>query len=276
MTEEEQGNRASASGTVVDSPALPVVQGDVLIETPDGQCDGIFLHSESGAHPGVLLWPDGLGLRPALRDMGQRLAEAGYAVLVPNLFYRAAKAPVFTHPFSFQNPADRVQLQQVIAPLRAAGAAERDATAYVAFLDAQPQVDTARQLGTQGYCLGGSLALRTAAAVPARVGAVASFHGGGLVTDQPDSPHQLAPQIRAHLYIAIAANDDARQPEAKDMLRKAFAAAHVDAEIDLYAGTLHGWCIPDMPEEQGVPVYNEPAAERAWGKLLALYRQALA
>jgi carboxymethylenebutenolidase len=165
---------------------------------------------------------------------------------------------------------------QVIAPLRAPGAAERDATAYAAFLDAQPQVDTARSLGTQGYCLGGSLALRTAAALPARVGAAASFHGGGLVTDQPDSPHLLAPKIRARLYIAIAASDDARQPEAKDMLREAFAAARVPAEIELYAGTLHGWCISDMPEEQGVPVYNAPTAERAWGRLLTLYREALA
>jgi carboxymethylenebutenolidase len=197
-------------------------------------------------------------------------------VLVPNPFYRSARAPVFTGPFSFENPAHRAQLQQLVAPLREAGAAERDAAAYTAFLDAQPQVDTARPLGTQGYCMGGALAVRTAAARPQRVGAAASFHGGGLVTEQPDSPHLLAPRIRARLYVAIAANDDARQPEAKDTLREAFAAAHVRAEIEVYAGTLHGWCIPDMPMEQGVPVYNEPAAERAWGKLLALYRLALA
>jgi carboxymethylenebutenolidase len=169
----------------------------------------------------------------------------------------------------------KAKLQQLVAPLHAPGAVARDAVAYVAFLDAQPPVDKARPVGTQGYCMGGALALRTAAAVPGRVGAGASFHGGGLVTDAPDSPHLLAAGIKARLYVAVASNDDARQPEAKDTLREAFAAARVPTEVEVYQGALHGWCIPDMPAEHGMQIYDEPAAERAWGKLLALYRRAL-
>ncbi len=270
-----QGARATGSGAVPGT-RLPVVEADVEIQTPDGLCDAAFLYPTTGTHPGVLVWADAFGLRPALRDLGTRLAAEGYAVLVPNPFYRSAKPPVLEGPFSFQNPADRAKLQQLVPPLHAPGAVARDAVAYVAFLDAQPQVDKARPVGTQGYCMGGALALRTAAAVPGRVGAGASFHGGGLVTDAPDSPHLLAAGIKARLYVAVASNDDARQPEAKDTLREAFAAASVPAEVEVYAGTLHGWCIPDMPVENGVQIYDEPAAERAWGKLLALYRQALA
>jgi carboxymethylenebutenolidase len=267
--------RAHTSATTPAGPALPVVEVDVVVPTPDGLCDAAFLHPGSGVHPGVLVWPDALGLRPAMRDLAKRLATDGYAVLVPNPFYRSAAAPVFTGSFSFQDPADRTKLQQLVAPLHAPGATEQDAGAYMAFLDAQPQVDTAKPIGTQGYCMGGALAVRTAAALPQRVGAAASFHGGSLVTEKPDSPHLLAPKIRARMYFGLAANDDARQPEAKDTLREAFAAVHVPADIEVYAGALHGWCIPDMPAEHGVPIYNAPAAERAWGKLLALYRLAL-
>jgi carboxymethylenebutenolidase len=256
--------------------ARPVIASEVAIPMPAGTCDAVFLHPETGTYPGVLLWPDGLGLRASLREMGRRLVAAGYAVLVPNPFYRAARAPVFQGPFSFQNPTDRERLRALVAPLHEAGAVDQDARAYLAFLDAQPQVDRSRPVGTQGYCMGGALALRTAAAQPQRVGAAASFHGGGLVTDQPDSPHLLAPSITARAYVAIAANDDARQPEAKDALHAAFASAQVPAEIEVYPGTLHGWCIPDMPVEGGVPIYNEAAAERAWRKLLALYQVALA
>ncbi len=255
--------------------ALTVAEADVVVPTPDGLCDAVLLHPVSGAHPGVLIWPDAFGLRPVMRDLARRLAADGYAVLVPNPYYRSSRAPVLTGSFSFQNPADRAALQQLVAPLHAPGALEQDATAYIAFLDAQPQVDTARPIGTQGYCMGGALAVRTAAALPQRVGAAASFHGGSLVTEKPDSPHLLAPKIRARMYFGIAANDDTRQPEAKDRLREEFAAAQVPAEVEVYAGALHGWCIPDMPVERGVPIYNEPAAERAWGKLIALYRQAL-
>jgi len=212
-----------------------------------------------------------------MRNMGKRLAAEGYSVLVPNPFYRAAKAPVFDDisTFDFQNPADRAKLQPLMASMNVAGAVERDAAAYIAFLDAQPQVDTARKLGTQGYCMGGRLVVITAATVPDRVGAGASFHGGGLVTDKPDSPHLLAPKIKARMYFAIASNDDQRQPDAKDKLKEAFAAAKVPAEIEVYPGAQHGWCVPDMPARDGNPIYSKPDAERAWAKLLVLYKAAL-
>ena len=212
-----------------------------------------------------------------MRYMGKRLAAEGYSVLVPNPFYRAAKAPVFDDisTFDFQNPADRAKLQPLMASMNVAGAVERDAAAYIAFLDAQPQVDTARKLGTQGYCMGGRLVVITAATVPDRVGAGASFHGGGLVTDKADSPHLLAPKIKARMYFAIASNDDQRQPDAKDKLKEAFAAAKVPAEIEVYPGAQHGWCVPDMPARDGNPIYSKPDAERAWAKLLVLYKAAL-
>ena len=254
----------------------PVIETNVQVETPDGTCDAVFIHPTTGSHPGVLVWPDAVGLRAAMRDIGKRIAAEGYSVLVPNPFYRLAKAPVFDASFSFSNQADRAKLQKMVASVAAPGAAEKDAVAYVAFLDAQQQVDKAKKIGTQGYCMGGPLVVRTAAAIPDRIGAGASFHGGGLVTGDPSSPHLLAPKIKARLYIAIASNDDARQPDAKDKLRAAFAAAHVPAEIEVYSNALHGWCVPDMPLENGKPIYNKPDAERAWVKLVALYRAALA
>jgi len=257
--------------------ALPVVDSDIVIETRDGTCDAAFVHPATGRHPGVLLWPDAFGLRPAMRDMARRLAGDGFAVLVPNPFYRLAKAPLYDTAanVNFGDPATRAKLGPLMGSINAAGAAEKDAAVYVAFLDAQPQVDRSRKIGTQGYCMGGALALRTAATVPDRIGAAASFHGGGLVTDKPDSPHLLAPRIRARSYVGVAANDDQRQPEAKDKLRAAFAAANVPAEIEVYPAR-HGWCVPDMPTDAGAPVYSADDAERAWGKLLALYRSALA
>ena len=210
-----------------------------------------------------------------MRDIGKRIAAEGYAVLVPNPFYRVAKAPFsFDANFSFQNPADMARLRPLIASVNQAVNAEKDAVAYVAFLDAQKEVDQAKKIGTQGYCMGGALVVRTAAALPDRIGAGASFHGGGLVTDKPDSPHLLAPKIKARMYFGVASNDDARQPDAKIKLKEAFAAAHVPAEIEVYAG-LHGWCVPDIPAQNGAPIYNKPDAERAWGKLVALYKAAL-
>jgi carboxymethylenebutenolidase len=270
------GLAVAASGA--SAAELPVVEKSVEIKNPDGTCDAVFIHPTSGSHPGVLVWPDAFGLRPSLREIGHRLAAEGFSVLVPNPFYRVAKAPVIADPssFSFSNPADRAKLQPLMGSVNAAGAAEKDAAAYVAFLDAQPQVNTAKKVGTQGYCMGGPLVVRTAAALPNRIGAGASFHGGGLVTANPDSPHLLAPKIKARMYFGIAANDDKSQPDAKDKLREAFAAAKVPAEIEVY-GSLHGWCIPDMPKAaDGTPIYNKPDAEKAWAKLIALYKTALA
>lgn len=267
----------AAAGSV-SAAALKVVENDVAIKTPDGACDAAFIHPATGRHPGVLIWTDAFGLRPAFRDMAKRLAAEGYSVLVPNPFYRVAKAPVFSDvaTFNFQNPEDRAKLGPLMGSVNAAGAAEKDAAAYIAFLDSQKQVNKAKKIGTQGYCMGGPLIVRTAATVPDRVGAAASFHGGALVTDKPESPHLLAPKIKAQMYFGIASNDDKQQPAAKDKLKEAFAAAKVVAEIEVYAESLHGWCVPDMPQQNGKPIYNKPDAERAWGKLTALYKAALA
>ena len=274
---------SAAAGLAVTTRAVAaadasVVEQDVVIQTADGHCDAAFFYPARGAHPGVLVWTDIFGLRPAFRDLGRRLAAEGYAVLVPNPFYRTAKAPVFSDvgSFNFQNESDRAKLPPLTGPLNAPGATESDAKAYIGFLDTQSPVNKSKSIGSQGYCMGGPLMLRTAAAVPERVGAGASFHGGGLVTDKPDSPHLLAPKIRAKLYIAIAGSDDMRQPEAKDQLRDAFAAAKVPAEIEVYSRAQHGWCVPDMPlQANGNPTYSKPDAERAWRKLLALYHSAL-
>jgi carboxymethylenebutenolidase len=256
--------------------ALDVVETDVEIKTPDGTCDAAFIHPKTGSHAGVLIWPDAFGLRPSMRDMAKRIAADGYSVLVPNPFYRVSKAP-FTNAstFSFQNPTDMAKLRPLMASVNAAGNPEKDAAAYVGFLDAQKEVNKAKKIGTQGYCMGGPLVVRTAAALPDRIGAGASFHGGGLVTDKPDSPHLLAPKIKARMYFGVASNDDSRQPDAKDKLKEAFAAAKVAAEIEVYP-SVHGWCVPDMPMQSGAPIYNKPDAERAWAKLVALYKAALA
>jgi carboxymethylenebutenolidase len=262
----------------VSGAELQVVEKDVDIRTPDGTCDAAFIYPATGQHPGVLIWTDIFGLRPVFRDFGKRLAGEGYAVLVPNPFYRTAKAPVISDvsSFNFQDPASRAKLTQFTGPINAAGAIESDAKAYVAYLGGQHQVSKTRKMGTQGYCMGGPLVVKTAAAVPDRIGAGASFHGGGLVTDKPDSPHLLAPKIKASMYFAIAANDDMRQPDAKDKLREAFTAAHVPVEIEVYSMSQHGWCVPDMPMQNGMPIYNKPDAERAWSKLIALYKASLA
>ncbi|MGO9260473.1 MAG: dienelactone hydrolase family protein [Bryobacteraceae bacterium] len=208
--------------------------------------------------------------------MGRRIAAEGYSVLVPNPFYRVPKAPFpAASNFNFQNPADMERLRPLLASVSAPGNAEKDAVAYLAFLDAHEEVNKQKKIGTQGYCMGGRLVMKTAAALPDRIGAGASFHGGGLVTDKPDSPHLLAPKIKARMYFGVASNDDARQPDAKDKLREAFAAAQVPAEIEVYPGALHGWCMPDMPLQNGTPIYNQADAERAWGKLVGLYKLAL-
>ena len=245
--------------------AVAVTEADVTVTTPDGTADCYFVHPASGAAAGVLVWPDIFGLRPAFRQMGKRLAESGYSVLVVNPFYRVKKAP--TAPNGAATPiADVRPLAQGLNETTHMS----DAKAFIAWLDQQASVAKNRKVGTQGYCMGGPIAFRTAAAVADRVGAVASFHGGGLVTDQPNSPHLQAAKTKAQFLIAIAANDDQRAPKDKDVLKETFAKVSLPAEIEVYEGAAHGWCPPDSG------VYNEPQAEKAWNRLLALYGKALA
>lgn len=264
-------------GSVAAAADLAVTERDVTVPTADGQCDAAFFHPTTGKHPGVLIWTDAFGLRASMRDIGRRLAAQGYAVLVPNPYYRTAKAPLYetASNVDFKDPATFQKLGPLMGSVGAAGVAEKDAQAYVAFLDAQPQVDTRKKIGTQGYCMGGALVMRTAAALPDRIGAGASFHGGGLVTDKPNSPHLLAPKIKARMYFGVASNDDAKDPQAKEKLAAAFVAAGNPATVELYAAR-HGWCVPDMPAEGGTPLYDRQDAERAWAALTALYRTALA
>ncbi|MCC7126569.1 MAG: dienelactone hydrolase family protein [Acidobacteria bacterium] len=263
---------AAATGAAAQAN---ITEATVSVKTPDGTCDAAFIHPASGRHPAVIIWPDAFGLRPSMRDMAKRLAADGYSVLVPNPYYRVTKAPgIDMTNFSFQNADNMAMLRKMMGGIGAAGAAERDAAAFVAFLDASSAVDTTKKIGAQGYCMGGPLVFRTAAAVPDRIGAGASFHGGGLVTQAPDSPHTLIPKMKARLYVAVASNDDARQPDAKDVLKQAFASAKVPGEVEVYKG-LHGWCVPDMPAEAGKPIYDKPDAERAWTKLVELYREGL-
>src|SRR5438552_226442 len=256
-----------------------VVETNVEIKTPDGTCDAAFIHPASGAHPAVIIWPDAFGLRPSMRGLARRLAaDGGYSVLVPNPFYRVAKAPVFEDAsnFSFADPAQRSKLTPLMGSINASGAAEKDAAAFVAWLDTQKQVDRSKKIGTQGYCMGGALVVRTAAAVPNRIGAGASFHGGGLVTQSPESPHLLASKIKGRMYFGIATNDDAQQPDAKTKLKESFDAAKVPAEIEVYSQSQHGWCVSDMPKQpNGQPIFNKPDAEKAWAKLLSLYKAGL-
>jgi len=245
--------------------AVSVTDGDVTITTPDGSCDAYFVHPASGSAPGVLVWPDIFGLRPAMRQMGKRLAESGYSVLVVNPFYRVKKAPTAANGAA-------TSIQDLMPLARALNETTQmtDAKAFIGWLDQQASVAKNKKVGTQGYCMGGPIAFRTSAAMPDRVGAVASFHGGGLVTDQPNSPHLQASKTSAQFLIAIAANDDQRAPTEKDVLKDTFAKANRPAEIEVYTGAAHGWCPPDSG------VYNEPQAEKAWTRLLALYSKALA
>ena len=257
------------------SSALPIAARaateaqDVEIKTADGTADAYFVHPQKQASAGVLMWPDIFGLRPAFKQMATRLAEAGYAVLVVNPFYRRQRAPTAPEHPNMDDPPTREKLMGFYNSLNAETTAT-DAKAFIPYLDAQSAVDRHKKLGTAGYCMGGPLTLRTAAAFPARVGAGASFHGGGLVTEKPDSPHLLIPKIKAHYLFAIAANDDQKDPKAKDVLRESFARAHLPAEIEVYAGTQHGWCPTDSR------VYDHDQAEKAWSRMLALFKTALA
>jgi carboxymethylenebutenolidase len=266
------GAGTAAAGLMVLLPgtanAMPVAGRDVSIDTPDGKCDAYFVSPSSGKHPAVLVWPDIGGLRPAFRQMADRLAEAGYAVLTVNAFYRSARPPYTQEGESPDAPAIRqraMEYRKLLTPEAAAS----DAAAFIAFIDAQQEVDTKRGIGTTGYCMGGPLTMRTAAAVPGRVRAGASFHGGGLATDAADSPHLLVPKMKGHFLFAVAENDDQRNPAEKEKLREAYAAARLPAEIEVYAGAQHGWCPPDSR------VYNQAQAEKAWGRLLQLLKTAL-
>ena len=272
LTRRDFGTLSAGAGLAMLLPraadAQAVTEQDIEVTTPDGVADCFFVHPASGTHPGVVIWPDILGLRPAFRQMGRRLAESGYSVLVVNPFYRSARSPVVPEGASFQDEATR----NTVIPLARALNAEThvtDARAFVDWLDTQAPVDPDRKMGTTGYCMGGPITMRTAWARADRVGAGASFHGGGLVTDQPNSPHLLVSEMDAHYLFAIAENDDMEDPEAKNVLRETFEAAGLPAEIEVYEGALHGWCPPDSA------VYNEAQAERAWSRLLVLFETAL-
>ena len=247
--------------------AVTVTESEVNVKTTDGTADCYFVHPSTGTAPAVLVWPDIFGLRPAFRQMGKRLAESGYSVLVVNPFYRVKKAPTAEKGAATPIP----EVLPLAQPLADGELNMRDAKAFIAWLDQQPSVAKNRKVGTQGYCMGGPLAFRTAAAVPDRVGAVASFHGGNLVQkDNPNSPHLLAAKTKAQFLIAIADNDDMRAPTDKTVMKDTFGAASLPAEIEVYSGAAHGWCPPDSG------VYNQPQAEKAWARLLALYGKALA
>jgi carboxymethylenebutenolidase len=273
LTRRRFGAMALGAGLVAALPKLAnaaETKGqDVEIKTPDGTADAYFVYPAKGKYPGVLIWPDIFGLRPAFKEMATRLAESGYSTLVINPFYRTKKAPTAPDRPDFNDPATRQALMSLAGTL-GPDTAVIDAKAFVSFLVGEPSVDKKRKMATTGYCMGGPFVLRTAAIFPDRIGAGATFHGGGLVTDKPDSPHLLIPQMKAHYLIAIAENDDKREPETKNVLRDSFAKAHLPAEIEVYAGTQHGWCPPDAQ------VYNHDQAEKAWSRMLALFSNSLA
>ena len=264
-----------AAGTAFVAMLPPVANAkatttqEVRIKTPDGECDALFVHpTGGGAHPAVLMWPDILGLRPAFREMATRLAASGYAVLCINPYYRDAQAPVVQVGASFQDESTREKVMPMYRNL-SAKTHQSDANAFVNWLDEQTAVDTGRKIGTMGYCMGGPIVMRTAAVAADRIGAACSYHGGGLVTDKPDSPHLLIPKMNAQFLIAVAENDDEREPNTKIALGDAFKEHGLDAEIEVYEGAMHGWCVLDSR------VYNHDAAEKAWGRTLALFERAL-
>jgi len=264
---------SSAASVVLSSASAAaqakVMEKDVNVPMASGVSDSALFYPEGkGPWPGVLVWTDILGLRPVFREMGRRLAAEGYVVLVPNPFYRNAKAPIVDGSFDFSKPEDRAKVMPMAAALTAE-ANISDAKSYVAFLDQQSQTDKKKKMGVQGYCMGGPLTFRTAATQADRIGAAATFHGGGLVTDKPESPHLLIPKMKAEVLCCVADNDDQRDPAAKDKLKEAFAAAHLKATVEVYEGCNHGWTV------RGSQVYNEAGAERAWSELTALYKRDL-
>ena len=272
LTRRQVGQLSAVAGMTAMFPpvanAQDVTETDVEVTTPDGVADCYFVHPSSGQHPAVLVWPDILSLRPAFRTMGKRLAQSGYSVLVVNPFYREARSPVIPDGAHFGQP----EIRELVIPMMRNLTPEThfsDARAFVAFLDQQGPVDTNRKIGTTGYCMGGPIVMRTVAAVPDRLGAGATFHGGGLATEADDSPHLLIPNTSAHMLHCVAENDDESDPDAKVTLRDAYAAAGIPAEIEVYEGAMHGWCSLDSQ------VYHEAQAERAWSRLLVLLETAL-
>lgn len=272
MTRRDFTKLATAAGLAALFPpmanAQPVTEWDVEIETPDGVCDAYFVHPTLGSHPAVLVWPDILALRPAFREMGKRLARSGYSVLTVNPFYRDARAPVVGRGASFGDP----EIRNIVLPMAGNLNAEThfsDARAFIDWLDQQEVVNSNAGIGTTGYCMGGPMVMRTVAAVPERMAAGATFHGGGLATNGADSPHLLIPDTRAQMLHAVAENDDEANPEAKVILRDAYQSAGIPAEIEVYEDTLHGWCSIDSQ------VYHQAQAERAWSRMLALFDRAL-
>ena len=258
----------AAAGIASNAYAADVTEKDVEVKTADGVCDAVLYRpTAKGTFPAVLIWTDILGLRPVFREMGKRLAAQGHVVLVPNPFYRSKRAPVVDGTFDFTKPEDRAKVFALRGAMTNDGI-DRDAVAFVAFLDAQPQTNKKKKVGVQGYCMGGPLSFRTAAAVPGRIAAVGSFHGGGLATKNPDSPHLLIAKTNAGYLVAVAQNDDKQQPEAKDILKAAFAEAKKTATVEVYPAA-HGWCV------KGSAVYDEASAEKGWAELTKLYRSRL-
>ncbi len=259
---------AASAGLLTALPvvanAVAVSEREVTITTPDGSCDAYFVAPTAGPAPAVLVWPDIFGLRPAFRQMGRRLAESGYSVLVVNPFYRQKKAPTASQ--AGKTPiAEVMPLMQALTPAMHLS----DGKTFVAWLDAQAEVDKARKIGTTGYCMGGPIAVRTAVAAPTRIGAVGTFHGAAMVTPAPDSPHRLMAQTKAQYLVAVAENDDQRDAQAKVAMREALAAAKLTGEVEVYPAA-HGWCPPDSQ------VYDAAQSERAWGRMLATFKQSLA
>jgi len=273
LSRRQFGGTLAGAGLVSLLPpaadARAVTGTDVMVETPDGKADAYFAHPTRGKHSGVLMWPDIFGLRPAFKQMAARLATSGYSVLVVNPFYRTQRAPTSPPHPDFNDPATRKELFALMSSLTPERVVT-DAQAFIPWIERQSSVSSSRKMATTGYCMGGPFTFRTAAAFPDRIGAGCSFHGASLVTDGPDSPHLLIPRIKAEFLVAIAANDDARQPDAKTILRDAFMKAHLYAEVQVYPGTMHGWCPTDSR------VYNPAQAELAWSRQLALLERALA
>ncbi|MEI9890020.1 MAG: dienelactone hydrolase family protein [Caulobacteraceae bacterium] len=244
--------------------AAGVKETDVSIKTPDGDTDAaLYTPAGKGPFPGVVIFTDILGLRPAFRDMGKRLASSGYVVLVPNPFYRTKKGLLVEGPFDFSK--DFAKLQPHTAAITPEGTT-KDLTAWVAYLDDLPQTSKKAKLGVTGYCMGGPRVVEASAIRADRVGGAMSNHGGGVVSNAPTSPHLLAPKIKAKTFFAIAQNDAMRQPDQADKLKAAYAAAGNPCGAEVYKAD-HGWCVSDGA------AYNKAEAERAWTQMLATFKE---